>query len=98
MVASAGAEWLADIVDRLVADPGVCRRLSLVVNNAVRVSCDRVTVPWRRRRSGGRPRRPGDGLVPGPVRRPHLAAAGIGPPRRCALGSPAGPGRGQLSA
>ncbi|MGW5927210.1 lantibiotic dehydratase family protein [Streptomyces anulatus] len=50
--ASAGAQWLADIVDRLAADPGVRRRLSLVVNNAVRVSGDRVVVPWRRRRSG----------------------------------------------
>ncbi|MFG3429490.1 lantibiotic dehydratase [Streptomyces californicus] len=52
VVASAGARWMADIVDRLVQDPEVRTRVSVVANTGARVSGNRVVVPWRRRRRG----------------------------------------------
>ncbi|MFJ1662452.1 lantibiotic dehydratase [Streptomyces anthocyanicus] len=52
VIASAEGRWLADIIDRLVADPRVRTHLPVVANNAVRVNGDRLVVPWRRRRRG----------------------------------------------
>ncbi|MFF2226999.1 lantibiotic dehydratase [Streptomyces globisporus] len=52
VVASAGARWLADVVDRLADAPEVRTRVRVVANNAARVSGDRLVVPWRRRRQG----------------------------------------------
>ncbi|MFD8727698.1 lantibiotic dehydratase [Streptomyces sp. NPDC059611] len=52
VVASAGARWMADIVDRLAQDPEVRTRVSVVANNGARVSGSRLVVPWRRRREG----------------------------------------------
>ncbi|WP_274036439.1 lantibiotic dehydratase [Streptomyces sp. MMBL 11-1] len=52
VVASAGAQWMADIVDRLAQDPEVRTRVSVVASNGARVSGSRLVVPWRRRRKG----------------------------------------------
>ncbi|MET8605662.1 lantibiotic dehydratase [Streptomyces rubiginosohelvolus] len=52
VVASAGARWLADVVDRLADAPEVRTRVCVVANNAARVSGNRLVVPWRRRRQG----------------------------------------------
>ncbi|MFI1226208.1 MULTISPECIES: lantibiotic dehydratase [unclassified Streptomyces] len=50
VVASAGAQWLADVVDQLTEDPDVRTRVRVVANNGARVSGRRLVVPWRRRR------------------------------------------------
>ncbi|MFJ5734016.1 lantibiotic dehydratase [Streptomyces microflavus] len=52
VIASPDARRLADVIDRLVADPQVRTRMSVHTNNVVRVNGDRLVVPWRRRRNG----------------------------------------------